>query len=88
MSYNENIAPNTGILRGLAKTIQQRRLQMALSQDAVAEKAGLSRTYFSDIERCRRNFSVVTLWNIARALSIPGSHLLQLAEQMATNDEV
>lgn len=74
------------LLRYLSTVIQRRRQELAMSQDAVAELAGLSRTYFSDIERSRRNFSVVTLTAIAKALSTRGSNLLQAAEALANGE--
>lgn len=52
-----------------------RRLREArnLSQEELAEKAEVHRTYISGIERATRNCSVLVVWKIARALGVkPG----------------
>lgn len=78
-------SPN--LLHALSYVISRLRRDLALSQDRVAEKAGLSRAYFSDIERGRRNFSVLTLNTIAEALNTQGSIVLREAEVIANSDK-
>ncbi len=46
------------------------RLQTGLSQEALAEKAGLHRTYISAVECFRRNISIENVQRIADVLSI------------------
>ena len=48
-----------------------------LSQEALAHAAGLHRTYLSDIERGVRNPTITVVEQIARALGVTASALLE-----------
>jgi transcriptional regulator with XRE-family HTH domain len=74
-----------GLVSSLARTLERRRQEMRMSQEDLSRKAGLSRTYLSDIERGLRNISVVTLHKLAEALSTKASLMLEAAEQMDTS---
>jgi len=60
----------------LGKSIRLRRLALGLSQEKLAEAAGLHWTYISSVERGKRNVSLVNIVGIARALGISPSELL------------
>jgi transcriptional regulator with XRE-family HTH domain len=66
----------------LGAAIRERRQASGLSQEALAEKARLHRTYISMVERAERNVSVDALDLIANALTVRASVLLQQAERM------
>ena len=66
----------------LGAAIRERRQASGLSQEALAEKARLHRTYISMVERAERNVSVDALDLIASALAVRASVLLQQAERM------
>ena len=53
-----------------ARRIRQIREGKKLSQEALADIAGLHRTYISSVERGEKNFTVDTLERIAEALSV------------------
>lgn len=59
------------LLLGLGASIAKRRIELGLSQEELAIKASIHRTYVSDVERGVRNLSVLTLERIALALDIP-----------------
>lgn len=59
----------------LGKRIEELRKKKGLTQEELAEKAGLHRAYYWDIEN-GRNISIKTAYNIARALGISLSELL------------
>jgi len=55
--------------------IKVRREQLDLTQEDLADKAGIHRTYLSDIERGTRNPSLVNIDRLAAALSLSLSDL-------------
>jgi transcriptional regulator with XRE-family HTH domain len=64
----------------LGLALQHRRLEVGLSQEDLAEKAGLHRTYVSLIERKSCNFSIKIYMRLAYALEIEPAELMQMAE--------
>ncbi len=65
-------------LRRLGVRIRTLRELQALSQEALADRAGIGRSYMSGIERGVRNCSTLHLLRIARALRVPASDLFDL----------
>ncbi len=61
---------NTKILKNFGETVKRKRKMVDLSQEALAEKLGIHRTYMSFIERGQRNPSLLMLFKISRALKI------------------
>jgi transcriptional regulator with XRE-family HTH domain len=59
------------LLAGLGVSIAKRRTELNLSQEELADRAHVHRTYISDVERGVRNVSILTLERIAVALDIP-----------------
>lgn len=56
---------------GLGASIAKRRMELGLSQEDLARKSQVHRTYISDVERGVRNVSILTLERITDALGIP-----------------
>jgi transcriptional regulator with XRE-family HTH domain len=52
------------------QAVRQRREKLELSQEKLAEKADLHRTYIGDIERGVRNPTIRSIVKIVRALDI------------------
>jgi transcriptional regulator with XRE-family HTH domain len=65
----------------LGATIRQYRQQCGLSQRALAVKTHLDKSYINQIEKGRRNVSVLSLLRIADALQLPVSRLLAPLEK-------
>lgn len=65
------------ILCSFGQCLAKHRRAKELSQEALAEKADLDRTYLSDIERGVRNPGIRNVVLIAKALGIPASDLLK-----------
>lgn len=61
----------------LATNIKKYRKMNALSQEELAYKAGLHRTYISSVERCERNVSIDAIEKLANALNVSIYKLLE-----------
>jgi transcriptional regulator with XRE-family HTH domain len=69
-------------LKALGEAIRTRRGEIdGLSQEGLADLAGMHRTYVSEIERGLRNPSFRNLYKLAVALEIPLSELVAHAER-------
>jgi transcriptional regulator with XRE-family HTH domain len=60
----------------LARNLRQYRLARAWSQEDFADRAGLHRTYVSDLERGARNPTIAVVDKLARALEVSCGDLL------------
>ncbi len=58
------------LLNIFSKNVRQYRINKGLSQEKLAELAGLHRTYISALECQRRNISIDNIQKIADALDI------------------
>ena len=58
------------ILVSFGRKVQMRRKELKLSQEQLAEEAGLHRTYIGMIERAEKNVTLVNIEKIAKALKI------------------
>ena len=67
--------PTTARAR-LAFHLRARRKQVGLSQEVLADMAGLHRTYVGGIERGERNVSIDNIEKLARALDADVADLL------------
>jgi transcriptional regulator with XRE-family HTH domain len=65
------------ILDIIAKNIKTLRLDKDLSQEELADKANLHRTYISLLERKKKNVSIKILEKIANALEVEISDLIK-----------
>lgn len=59
------------------RNMKQRRKKINLSQEALAEKCDLHRTYISSVELGKRNISIDNIEKIATALEIEAYLLLK-----------
>lgn len=66
----------SGIIAVVAETVRRARKSAGLSQEELAFEAGLDRTYISQVERGKRNVTIVVLAKIARALKTTPDRLL------------
>ncbi len=65
------------LLRSLGRRIRSLRAERGLSQEGLAERAGLHRTYVGGIERGERNPTIRNLEQISRALAVSLSVLVK-----------
>lgn len=64
------------VLEQIGTRIKTARRKQRVSQQAVADAAGINRLYLSRLERGTENVSILTLVRIADALGTPARNLL------------
>jgi len=60
----------------LARNMRRLRKEHGLSQEGLADAAGLHRTFIGSVERCERNISLDNIAKLADALGVSASSLL------------
>ncbi|WKA26386.1 helix-turn-helix domain-containing protein [Bradyrhizobium roseum] len=66
----------TRIIQVVAETVRRARKAAGLSQEDLALEADVDRTYISQVERGKRNVTIVVLARIAKALKTTPDRLL------------
>ena len=64
-------------LAAIGAAVRAARLKKGLSQEALADAAGVDRSYLGGIERGEHNLAVINLAKIAAALELRPSELLK-----------
>jgi transcriptional regulator with XRE-family HTH domain len=64
------------ILEKFGQRVRDERLKRGLSQEELAKKAGLHRTYIGMIERAEKNITLINIERIAKALGVSVDELL------------
>jgi len=62
------------------RTIRKLREAKGLSQERLADLAGIHRTYIGDVERGKRNIALINMTRLAGALGISLSRLISEME--------
>jgi transcriptional regulator with XRE-family HTH domain len=60
----------------LAANLRRLRTEVGLSQEELADRAGVHRTYISSVERAQRNVSLENIFGLAAALGVDARDLL------------
>ncbi len=68
---------NDGFLIKLGEAVREARKARGLSQEAIADAAGIDRSHMGKIERGERNVTVLNLAKIAAALNASASDILR-----------
>jgi transcriptional regulator with XRE-family HTH domain len=77
-AFFHNPAEEVRVLLG--GTIRARRIRLEISQEELADRSGLHRTYVTDVERGVRNLSLESIRRLAAALETSLSSLLAEVE--------
>ena len=62
--------------RTFGDNLRRLRLAARLSQEDLAEVAGMDRTYVGSVERGERNISLDNIWRLADSLGVEPSKLI------------
>ena len=65
------------ILKRFGQRVRNERLKQGFSQEELAEKASLHRTYIGMIERAEKNITLINIEKIALALEVSLEELLK-----------
>ncbi len=68
----------SNVLIRFGKRVREKRAALALSQEELAERAGVHRTYIGMIERAEKNITLGNIEKIAKALNVPLDKLMKL----------
>lgn len=68
------------IQTAFGKKLREIRQEKGISQEDLAERAGLHRTYISSVERGERNVTLTTILKIAKAMGVEMAALLPKIE--------
>lgn len=71
----------SGLDKAFGNAVRKRRRQLKVSQEELGFRAGLHRTYISQIERGLKSPSLNVISVLAKALGIQTFVLIQMAEQ-------
>ena len=74
------VQPTSGPKWAFGKILREFREQKALSQEKLAEAAGLDRSFISLVERGVQSPNVVILLKIAQVLQVPAAELIAKTE--------
>lgn len=66
------------ILEKFGQKVREERIKQGLSQEELATKAGVHRTYIGMIERAEKNITLANIEKIANALGLSISELMKL----------
>jgi len=65
------------ILVNFGSKVREKRFALGLSQEDLAEKAGVHRTYVGMVERAEKNITLQNIERIAKALGVSPDQLLK-----------
>src|SRR5262249_47657860 len=73
-------------MAGVGERIKARRLELEWTQDQLAQKAGISKSFLFDLENGKRSVGADNLLDIARALGVTTDHLMtgEISEKPVT----
>lgn len=66
------------ILVRFGNRVREERLKLEISQEELAARAGVHRTYIGMIERAEKNITLENIEKISKALSVPIDYLLKV----------
>lgn len=74
------------LFEALGRVIRERRVSLGMSQEELADKSGLHRTYISDVERGIRNLTLGALWFIGNGLGLSLPQMIEMMDRRMISD--
>lgn len=71
---------SVGYLTKFGNNIRKYREQLNISQEELAERSGLHRTYVGSVERGERNIGLLNIVAISKALNVRTSNLMEAVD--------
>ena len=68
-------------LSAFGAAVRRYRTRLGISQEELAERCALHRTYLSGVERGERNLGLINVYRIAAGLKVPTAELFDAAER-------
>jgi ribosome-binding protein aMBF1 (putative translation factor) len=68
------------VLVAFGAAVRRARLEQGVSQEELADRAGVDRSYMSSLERGAQNPGLMAISKVAKALDLPIAHLMLDAE--------
>jgi transcriptional regulator with XRE-family HTH domain len=81
------MAPRSPAHKALGAALRSRRQRQKLSQEELAARSEMHRTYYAAVERGEKNASYANLLRIAQALEVRLSTLIANAERRTSKDQ-
>ncbi|WP_235062605.1 helix-turn-helix domain-containing protein [Thalassobacillus devorans] len=78
MEKNSNL--HNTVLKNFGKHLKEIRVKKNYTQEQLAEEAGFTRSYYTEIETGKRNISLINLYKLATALQVSLSELVEFNE--------
>lgn len=75
------------LMKAFGKAVRYYRNRLGFSQEALADRAQLDRSYMSQIERGIKNATLNSIWRIATALEVVPSQILKMTEELSNGGE-
>ena len=73
----------TKLKRSFGAAVRQFRHERKLTQQQLADTAGMLRTYLADVERGQRNVALANINRLTAALDVPPSTFFKVMEKLA-----
>ena len=75
--YTKVINMKKDVLIKFGKKVRNERLKLGLSQEDLASRAKVHRTYIGMIERAEKNITLINIEKISKALGVSSNELIK-----------
>lgn len=80
MSFSNDRQEDDELKVKFGDAVRYRRRELGISQDELAARSGLNRSYITEVETGKRNVALVNIGRLAEALELPIAGLFHTVE--------